>query len=133
MKIAVIGAGDMGKWLGKYSKGLGEVAIANWRPAKARRVAAELKVAAMPITDADTATPLRAKNARSLSSARPTRRCTVSSLNAIATPTSRQVRSWKKRMTRRSCSAMRRTIGSRSSNLVAWQIGRTPGRNAPFS
>ena len=28
---------------------------------------------------------------------------------------------------------MRRTIGSRSSSLVAWQIGRTPGRNPLFS
>jgi hypothetical protein len=26
-----------------------------------------------------------------------------------------------------SCSAIRRTSGSGSSNLVAWQIGRTPG------
>ena len=32
-----------------------------------------------------------------------------------------------------SCSAMRRTIGWLSSNLVAWQIGRTPGLNALFS
>jgi len=28
---------------------------------------------------------------------------------------------------------MRRTIGSESSNLVAWQIGLIPGRTAPFS
>ncbi len=52
MKVAVIGAGEMGKWLAKFSKRLGSVAVANRRPAKARRVAAELKIAVMPIREA---------------------------------------------------------------------------------
>ncbi len=52
MKVAVIGMGEMGKWLAKSSKSLGEVAVSSRNPAKARRVAAELKVIAKPAEEA---------------------------------------------------------------------------------
>ncbi len=52
MKVAIIGTGEMGKWLAKFSKRLGEVAVVSRSEAKARRVAAELKVASMPAKDA---------------------------------------------------------------------------------
>lgn len=52
MKVAVIGMGEMGKWLAKSSKSLGEVAVASRSPAKARRAAAKLKVLAMSSKEA---------------------------------------------------------------------------------
>ncbi len=52
MKVAIIGTGDMGKWLARYSKSLGEVALASRSPAKGHRVARQLKVASMSYEDA---------------------------------------------------------------------------------
>lgn len=52
MKVAVIGTGEMGRWLAKFSKRLGEVAVVSRSAAKSRRVAAELKVSSMPARDA---------------------------------------------------------------------------------
>ena len=52
MKVVIIGTGEMGKWLAKFSKRLGEVAVVSRSAAKARRVATELKVASMPTRDA---------------------------------------------------------------------------------
>ncbi|MEM3422052.1 MAG: prephenate dehydrogenase/arogenate dehydrogenase family protein [Candidatus Hadarchaeum sp.] len=46
MKTAVIGAGEMGKWLAKFSKRLGEVVVSDVNRLKARKLAAELKVKA---------------------------------------------------------------------------------------
>lgn len=52
MKVAIIGMGEMGKWLAKSSRRLGEVVVASRSPAKARRIAAELKVGSMPAEEA---------------------------------------------------------------------------------
>lgn len=46
MRIAVVGAGEMGRWLAKFSKRLGEVVISDVNLRKARRWAQELKVKA---------------------------------------------------------------------------------------
>ncbi|MGQ9788361.1 MAG: prephenate dehydrogenase/arogenate dehydrogenase family protein [Candidatus Hadarchaeaceae archaeon] len=44
--MAVIGAGEMGRWLAKFSKRLGEVVVSDVDLAKAKRAATELKVKA---------------------------------------------------------------------------------------
>jgi len=46
MKVAVIGAGEMGRWLAKFFKRLGEVILSDVSPSKARKVASELKITA---------------------------------------------------------------------------------------
>ena len=53
MKVAIIGAGVMGRWLADFSKKkLGEVTIFNIRPLKAKKVASELGVKAGSFEDA---------------------------------------------------------------------------------
>lgn len=46
MKVAVIGAGEMGRWLARFSKRWGEVVVSDVSLPKARRLASELKVKA---------------------------------------------------------------------------------------
>jgi len=48
VRVAVIGAGEMGRWLANFSRRFAEVTVSDSNQAKARRVAAELKVAARP-------------------------------------------------------------------------------------
>jgi prephenate dehydrogenase len=53
MKVAVIGAGAMGKWLASFAKkNLGEVTVADINPARAKDVASELGASAKPIREA---------------------------------------------------------------------------------
>ncbi len=53
MKVAVIGAGEMGRWLADFAKkNLGEVTVNDVNAAKAEKVASELGVSAKPITEA---------------------------------------------------------------------------------
>lgn len=53
MKVAVIGAGAMGRWLADFAKqNLGEVVIADVSAAKAERVARELSISSRSVTEA---------------------------------------------------------------------------------
>ena len=53
MRVAVIGAGEMGKWLVGFAKqNLGEVVVSDIKTAKAKKVASELGVSAKPTTEA---------------------------------------------------------------------------------
>lgn len=53
MRVAVIGAGAMGKWLANFAKrNLGEVTVADIKSAKAKDVASELGASAKPIKEA---------------------------------------------------------------------------------
>ncbi|MEM2890428.1 MAG: prephenate dehydrogenase/arogenate dehydrogenase family protein [Candidatus Hadarchaeum sp.] len=48
MKTAIIGAGEMGRWLAKFSKRLGEIIVSDVNRSKARKLAAELKAKTAP-------------------------------------------------------------------------------------
>lgn len=52
MKVAIVGAGEMGRWLAKFSKRLGEVTVSDISAAKADKVASELHIIAKPTTEA---------------------------------------------------------------------------------
>ncbi len=53
MRVAVIGAGAMGKWLANFAKrNLGEVIVADIKSARAKDVASELDASAKPIKEA---------------------------------------------------------------------------------
>ena len=52
MKVAVIGAGEMGRWLADFSKCLGEVTVSDISAAKASKVASELRIASKPAREA---------------------------------------------------------------------------------
>jgi prephenate dehydrogenase len=53
LKVAVIGAGAMGKWLAKFAKdNLGEVTVADINSARAKEVASELDAVAKPAQEA---------------------------------------------------------------------------------
>lgn len=52
MKVAIIGAGEMGRWLAKFAKKLGEVTVSDISAAKADKVASELHISAKPATEA---------------------------------------------------------------------------------
>ena len=53
MKVAIIGAGAMGKWLANFAKqNLGEVTVADVNSARAKEVASELGASAKPIKEA---------------------------------------------------------------------------------
>ncbi len=53
MKVVVIGAGAMGRWLANFAKqNLGEVTVADISSAKARKVASELGVESKPVEEA---------------------------------------------------------------------------------
>lgn len=53
MKVAIVGAGAMGKWLAHFAKqNLGEVVVADINAAKAEKVASELGVSSKPVQEA---------------------------------------------------------------------------------
>ncbi len=52
MKVAIIGAGDMGKWFAEFAKKLGRVTISDINKVKAKKVASELRISAEPIIKA---------------------------------------------------------------------------------
>jgi len=52
MKVAIIGAGDMGGWLAKFAKKLGEVTVSDMSATKAEKVASELHISAKSTTEA---------------------------------------------------------------------------------
>lgn len=53
MKVVIIGAGAMGKWLANFAKqNLGEVTVADINPARAKEVASELGASAKPVKEA---------------------------------------------------------------------------------
>ena len=52
MKVAIVGAGDMGRWLASFSKNLGQVTVSDIDAKKAQKVAAELGIISMAENEA---------------------------------------------------------------------------------
>lgn len=53
MKVAIVGAGAMGRWFAEFAKkNLGEVIVADIKPAAANKIASELGITAKPVEEA---------------------------------------------------------------------------------